>query len=335
MKICDGLAFDDALLVPKYSTVKSRKNVDLSVDLGKGVKLEIPIISANMKKVTGFDMCFKLAQLGGLPIMHRFYDSIEEQAKAFTQVVEADCKYVGVSVGVGRTGEETFNALVETGANIFCLDIAHADSLMAVNMVKYINKAAPQALLIAGNVATGSGAQRLADVGADVIKVGIGGGSICSTRIETGNGVPSLTALDEAYEQSMYGEKYKIIADGGLKKSGDITKALCFSHAVMLGNLLAGTDEAPGEIFSIDNILYKTYAGSSTHKTSHVEGVVASVPYKGPVENIIIRLMEGLRSGCSYQGAHNLKELREDPEFVSISNTGLIESRPHDVLVKS
>jgi len=333
MKIKEGLTFDDVLLVPKYSDVTSRKNVDLSVDLGKGVKLKIPVISANMKTVTGHDMAVKIDRLGGLPIMHRFYNSLEEQVNAFADMIVAGVKNVGVSIGVGRPGHDAFHALAEMGATIFCLDIAHADSESAVKLIKHVSKALPQALLIAGNVATTSGAQRLADAGADIIKVGVGPGSLCTTRIETGNGVPSLTALDDVYEQSRFGEKFKIIADGGLKNSGDITKALVFSHAVMLGNLLAGTHESPGTEYTLDGKKYKEYAGSSTYKTNHVEGVVGSVPYKGHVENVIIKLMEGLRSGCSYQGVHNLEDLKKDPEFVSITNVGLIESKPHDVIL--
>lgn len=335
MKIKTGFTFDDVLLVPKYSTIKSRKDVDLSVDLGKGVKLKIPVISANMKTITSESMCIALSNLGGLPIMHRFYESLDKQIDAFVELSKIDkiSLNVGVSVGIGLTGKNTFNALAEYGATIFCLDIAHADSLAAVEMIKYINKTLPHALLIAGNVATASAAQRLADAGADVIKSSIGGGSLCTTRIETGNGVPTLTALDEIYAQSNNGKNYKVIADGGIANAGAIVKSLCFSHAVMLGNLLAGTDEAPGDTIIHNGNKYKIYAGSSTHKTNHIEGVVGLVPCKGSVKNIVQSLMEGLRSGCSYQGVHNLDDLKKDPEFVSISNVGLVESRPHDVII--
>lgn len=157
--------------------------------------------------------------------------------------------------------------------------------------------------------------------------------SLCTTRVETGNGVPQLTALNNVYSHAKK-HGFKVIADGGLKNGGDITKALCFSHCVMLGNILAGTNEAPGDIITTDKGQYKQYAGSSTHKSNHVEGVVGLVPYKGPVTEVIKTLLEGVRSGLSYQGAHNLTELRRNPKFISISHAGLIESKPHSVLVK-
>jgi IMP dehydrogenase/GMP reductase len=157
--------------------------------------------------------------------------------------------------------------------------------------------------------------------------------SICLTRIEAGAGVPQLTALDEIYEQSDNGKKFKIISDGGLRKSGDCVKALCLSHVVMLGGMLAGTDEAPGETIVVDGKEFKTYSGSSTYKTSHVEGVTGLVANKGPVSKVIDNILQGIRSGCSYQGARNLEQLRKNYQFVSISNAGLIESKAHDVIV--
>lgn len=160
--------------------------------------------------------------------------------------------------------------------------------------------------------------------------------SICSTRIETGNGVPQMTVLEDIRKSLSYFpelKNVKIISDGGISKAGDIVKALCFADAVMIGNLLAGTDQAPGEIITQNGLKYKKYAGSSTHKTSHVEGVVGLVPYKGDAKQILKKLMEGVRSGMSYQGARNIKELQKDPQFVEISNSGLVESRPHDVLL--
>ena len=208
------------------------------------------------------------------------------------------------------------------------------------------------------------GAERLWYAGADIVKVGIGPGSLCTTRIETGNGIPQLTALidianrkawitnpnatefisniKEGGIKKMMEDEFKgtitrpiyTIADGGIKSAGDIVKALCFSDMVMAGNLFAGCNEAPGTIINIGGRTYKEYVGSSTHKGNHVEGVAAMVDCKGPYSNILTKLTEGLRSGCSYQGAHNLDELRKNPQFIKISSAGLRESHPHDVTIK-
>lgn len=344
MKIKTGYTFDDLLLIPKYSEVASRADVDLSVDLGKGVKLKMPIVSANMSNVTGHQMAGVMAgYVGGLPILHRFFPTANDIVKEF----ELACglanvcsgvqhPVVAASIGVQEQDLDLVERLVAGGCKVICIDVAHGDHALCRQMTSYIAKKFPKVLLIAGNVATGAAAAMLADDGADVIKVGIGGGSLCTTRIETGNGVPQLTALADVYARSQKrNHPFKIIADGGIRQAGDIVKALCFSHAVMLGNLLAGTDEAPGTIVNINGFPHKEYVGSSTHKHNHVEGVRAHVPCKGSVRSVIDHLMAGLKSGCSYQGACNLEELRENPEFVTISSAGLRESYPHDVILRT
>lgn len=336
MRVNPGYTFDDVLLVPKYSAIKSRTDVDTSVDLGKGVKLNIPIVSSNMKNVTGAKMGIEISSLGGLAILHRFYPDSNDQFEEFLTAqihLQAAKQQNNIGVSVGVNDYKLIDTMLqrEHGPNIICIDVAHGDSKACIDTTKYVSKNYPNVLLIAGNVATWHGAKALRQAGADVIKVGVGPGSICSTRIETGNGVPQLTALETIYEAAKV-DGFKIIADGGIKQAGDIVKALCFSDCVMLGNLLAGTDEAPGDvIITDDGIIHKQYAGSSTHKTSHVEGVIGLVNYKGPVKNVINRLMEGVRSGLSYQGACNLQELKNNPEFVSISHAGLVESKPHDI----
>jgi len=332
MNIVQGYTFDDVLLIPKKSSIKSREDIDLSVEFNKGIKLDIPVISANMTNVTGPAMASEIAQLGGMAILHRFVDDYEF-TEQFREAVYPSSDYynnVGVSVGIHDDDKELAEQAVKDGCRIICVDVAHGHHDNCLQMCDYVAKNFPDVLLIAGNVATVEGAKDLASVCVDVVKCGIGGGSLCSTRIETGNGVPQLSALDNIY-QELKDKNVSIIADGGIKKPGEITKSLCFSHAVMLGNLLAGTEEAPGNIIKVDGRDFKQYAGSSTHKSKHVEGVIGLVPYRGPVEQVITNLMEGLRSGLSYQGASNLNELRKDPQFVSISNAGLIESNPHDV----
>jgi IMP dehydrogenase/GMP reductase len=712
IEVRDGLTFDDVLLIPGYSEIESRSNIDTTVDFGKGVVLSKPFVSANMKTVTGPEMARKISELGGLAILHRFAN-LDEQIANFNDAIKGSSNpnNVGISVGV-NSSKDTSRIIEETNAKVVCVDVAHGDHKLSIDTVKYISKQYPNVLLIAGNVATGLGAKRLSDAGADVVKVGVGPGcfaagtrvlmsngtyknieeiipgdrvinkdglpksvlkafstgirnvskvrnsifykdtyvtpdhkyfvgdlssvsdttlksrgyskvlslstkskkskikwceiggeerkalliprnikfempdnfnekimirdgdngtssiktkidctlratydvgymfgsflgdghamitnngsadigsvhwhfglkesfiaeklqkcvkkitgknleieykdniilcslyhkplaellstfgkkiekhlpdkfmvnshnylqgvldglvdsggymeqggrinfhststklievfniivyclrgcfpnnqkdrisvenlnlanvqnfnspyigrinttaskrliddfqisklleyteteekvevfdltidcdthsfiadnaivhnSLCTTRVETGNGVPQLTALDDAYDWLKRSET-KIIADGGIKQAGDIVKALCFSHAVMLGSMFAGTTEAPGDIYEKDGIRYKMYAGSSTHKTNHIEGVAGKVPCKGSVEEIVQKLIEGVRSGLSYQGCENLEALRECPRFVRISSAGLKESHPHANLIK-
>ncbi len=327
MKIIDGLTFDDVLLVPRPSDVRSRSSVDVRVDFGRGVVSALPIIPANMKTVAGSSMADLMISLGGLVLVHRFM-TIDEQVALITER-SAHSTLIGASVGVRKEEYERADRLLEAGCRILCVDVAHGDHDLCSDMVRHL-RSKSDALIIAGNVATAVGALRLAEAGADVIKVGVGPGSLCTTRIETGNGVPQLTALAEVHAAREKSKtRFSIIADGGIRNAGDIVKALCFADAVMVGNLLAGTDEAPGEITIVDGARMRRYEGSSTHKMNHIEGVVTLVPEKGSARRLIERLMAGERSGCSYQGAHTLRELQRDPLFVRISHAGLTESHPH------
>lgn len=345
MNVTIGLCYDDVLLIPKYSGITHRSDVDLSVNLGKKIKLRLPVCSSNMLHVTETNMAVRLNALGGLPILHRFKNH-DEIIKMFqTSENDSDTYYadnlplcIGASVGVQIEDRTLVDRLYENRCKIICVDVAHGHHMNCANMVEWIAKRYPDILLIAGNVATAAGALLLYNAGADIIKTNVGSGSTCSTRIETGNGVPSLTALESVFEASCNGSidyrKFKIIADGGIRRASDLCLALCFSDVVMLGNLLAGTDEAPGDIVQINGVNCKKYAGSSTLKENHVEGVSGYVPLRGPISKIIDKLMQGLRSCCSYQGVNNLTDLKRDPKFVSISNAGLIESHPHDIMLK-
>lgn len=335
MKISEGLTFDDVLLVPKFSTIQSRNDVDTSVSLGKGINLKIPIVSANMKHVTGPQMARVISTLGGMALLHRF-DSLEQQVENYRLATSPTSEWdptsfydnIGVSIGV-KDHDISRQLIEQTKTKIVCIDVAHGHTESCIETARFISKEFPEVLLIAGNIVTAAAARHFAQVGVDVLKVGIGPGSLCSTRIETGNGVPQLTALDNVYEVMKFHPRVKIIADGGIKTPGDIVKALCFSHAVMIGNLLAATDETPGDFVKLnDGHLYKQYAGSSTFKTNHIEGVSKWVRYAGSTRTIVDKLLEGLRSGMSYQGADNLVRLRSNPEFVRITNSGLIESKP-------
>ena len=336
LNIRKGYTYDDLLLIPKYSTIKSRNDVDLSIDLGKGVELGIPIVSANMKQIASKELVLKIIEQGGLSLLHRFdKNPLVSQINLFKDCTEKHKSYennIGVSIGVKKQDFDYVGIYAENGIKIICLDIAHAHSLHAIEIISKIKSKYPKVLLIAGNVATKEAFCSLAKAGADVIKVGIGSGSICSTRIETGNGVPQLTAISECYDaMNEYYPNVKIIADGGIKKSGDVTKALCFSHGVMLGNMLAGSDEAVGDIININGSKHKMYAGSSTLKKEYVEGYSGAVTSTGPVQNVIEKILQGVRSGCSYQGAHNLEQLRKNPEFSLLTSNGLVESKAHDI----
>lgn len=349
--IREGLTFDDVLLVPQHSTVKSRSEIDISVKWGS-LSFKHPVIPANMKTITGKDMVHEICISGGLAILHRFM-SIEAQIAIATNTLDnfGDRNF-GVSLGVKDEDITNFHKFLEEGVRIFCIDVAHGDSQQCIDMIKAMRAINSQVFIIAGNVATGSGARRLWEAGANVVKVGVGPGSLCTTRIETGNGVPQLTALMDVaktqqelinlwktkdksdYPDGVTRRQFPIIADGGIKSAGDIVKALCFADMVMVGNLFAGSAETPGEIMSIDGKQFKNYVGSSTHKTNHIEGVAAIVPTKGKFQDILAKLLEGLRSGCSYQGAKDLVDLRDNPEFIRITNAGLKESHPHDVIIR-
>ena len=343
--IRDGLCFDDVLLVPQHSEVGSRSDVDISVNWG-GLHFKHPIIPANMMTVTGNEMAIEIIKSGGLAILHRFMDETEQIRIAKKVFDDHGNEHFAVSIGVKSNDREMVAKFRQAGVRIICIDIAHGDSKQCIDMTKWIKDKWSDMIVIAGNVSTGAAAERLWRAGADIVKVGVGPGSLCTTRVETGNGVPQLTALMDislvrlalamhnkvgypTINRPMY-----IIADGGIKSAGDVVKALCFADMVMVGNLFAGCTETPGKTLIIDGVSYKEYVGSSTHKANHVEGVAALVPTKGTYQSVLTKLLEGLRSGCSYQGCLNLKELRDNPEFIRITNAGLKESHPHDVILK-
>lgn len=330
------------LLIPKRSNIKSRDDVDLSVKLPKSeyllprdISLKIPIVSANMRTVTGVQLAITISNLGGLPILHRF-DSHMQLVLNWDMARKGSSGYVGASVGIKEEDKTLVRDLHNIGCSIICVDVAHGDHDRVYDFVADIRAKYPQILIIAGNVVTETGVNFLWSAGADIIKIGIGGGSLCLTRIETGNGYPQLSALNNICNgcyTDRDGQYPMFIADGGIRSAGDCVKSLVFADLVMIGNLFAGTDEAPGEIIQSNGLKYKRYEGSSTYKLNHIEGVSALVHYKGRLIDVVTKLVEGIRSGCSYQGAYNLQELKEDPEFVIISNAGLKESHPHSVIL--
>jgi len=336
----EGLTFDDVLLVPQHSNLPSRDCVSLDVKLAD-VGFCHPIIPANMEDVTTAKMAQAQARTGGLAILHRFS---KHPLEVYDWTVsDLPMKWrVGVSLGVHETDRELFKQYRERGVHFFCVDTAHGDSDLSVEMVTWLRSQDRKIGIIAGNVATSHGALRLWKAGADVVKVGVGPGSLCTTRIETGNGVPQLTALMDVHEARQryassiayqYGgtRRLYIIADGGIGSAGDCVKALCFADMVMCGRLFAGCDECGFP--NPENGLYKQYRGSSTHKSSHIEGVIARVPCAGPYEGVLAPLLDGIRSGCSYQGVALVPDLQKEPQLIRQTHAGLRESYPHDVVV--
>ena len=475
MSIREGITFDDVLLIPKFSSITSRSETDLSTRLSKNISLNIPLISANMDTVTESTMAVTMAREGGIGIIHRFL-TIEEQANQVLKVkrsgsvmienpyqindnqsistafeimndkevsgllvVNSESKLVGilterdvlfespnsdklvselmtkdvvtskpnttvseakeilknnrieklplidddrnihglfssqdilntenypdaskdkkgrplVGAAVGVKGDflERTEALLEANTDVIVVDIAHGHSENAITTVKNIKKAFPNCELIAGNVATAQGTEDLIKAGVDAVKVGVGSGSICITRVITGSGVPQLTAVMDCAEIA---KKYDvpIISDGGTRTSGDATKALAGgASTVMLGSMLSGTDESPGSTISKNGNRYKIYRGMASLAAARgrksketglvdladdlndyvAEGVDGFVPYKGTVTDILKQITGGIRSGLSYCGGHTISQMQENAEFIKMSGAGFAESKPHDV----
>lgn len=342
-----ALSYDDVLLVPKYSQINSRSEVDLSTEIAPNIKLKLPLISINMDTVTGVEMAIAMGKLGGLGFLPRF-DTPEVQAEKVSKVKAAGV-IAAAAIGCKNGFMDRAEKLVNAGATILTLDIAHGHmqkSLDATSQMK--QHFGDKVAIISGVVATYEGARDLFKAGADSVRVGLGPGTICTTRIVTGFGVPQVTALLEAARAAREFKK-TILADGGTKNSGDLVKGLaCGASAVVSGSQFAGTDEAPGDIIEVGGRMYKEYNGSTSavekerqmkkdnsdkdsNYIKHVEGVAAHVPYKGPVANIIESMEAGIRSGLSYAGAKNIPELWEKAEFIRISPAGMQESRAHDV----
>ncbi len=331
--------FDDVLLVPQYSDILSRSEIDLSTDIiidGEENKLGIPIISSPMDTVTGYRMAAELSKLGGLGIIHR-YNSIEQQAQEVRQAISLDAKIVGAAVGANGDFLERTKALVEAGAKVICIDVAHGHHILVKNAIQSIKNLYPTLHVMAGNVATAEGFKFLEDCGADSIRVGIGGGSACSTRIQTGHGVTNLASLSACLEVR---KKAKIIIDGGIKNYGDIVKALAFgSDYIMLGSMLAGVDESPTETYEdmITMSKRKPYRGMASkeaqmswrNKSSSPEGVSSSVPYVGSLKEKIEELAGAVRSGLSYSGVRNIQDLHDNCLYSIVSPASQQESKPH------
>jgi IMP dehydrogenase len=359
-KIQNGLTYGDLLLVPQYSEVVP-KDVTTKSRLTNSIKLNIPIVSAAMDTVTESNMAIAMALCGGVGFIHKNL-SIQDQAKHVAMVkahsvdlnkyplanVDVNNKLiVGAAVSIASNNVERVQAIADAGVDVITIDSAHGDSLNVINAITKIKEKFPQIQLVAGNIATKDGAKHLIKAGVDALKVGIGPGSICTTRVISGVGVPQLTAINEVYEYAKR-KHIPIIADGGIRYSGDITKALAMgADCVMLGGLLAATAESPGKIITINKQKYKSYVGmgsmvamkrgsSDRYFQNNVdasklvpEGVEASLKYKGSVIDILFQLVGGLRSGMGYCGAQTIDDLKKKARFVGITISGFNESHVH------
>lgn len=349
-----GLTYDDVLLLPDASDVVPSE-VQTKTQLTRNISLDIPLVASAMDTVTESPMAIAMAKAGGIGIIHRNL-SIEEQV-THVKLVKGAGLIVGAAVGVGDDGFARAQALIDAGVDVVVVDTAHGHHRAVLEAIEKIKNSYADQEVIGGNVATRAGAQALINAGADAVKVGVGPGSICTTRVVAGVGVPQVTAIMEAAKACRKSD-VPLIADGGLQYSGDIAKAIVSgADSVMLGSLLAGCDESPGELVEIQGKKYKTYRGmgslgamqSRGEKKSYSkdrymqddvlsedklvpEGIEGKVAYRGSLATVAHQLIGGLRSGMGYAGAATIDELKRNGRLVQITFAGLQESHPHDVV---
>lgn len=364
-----GLTFDDVLLLPGYADF-SRSDISLSTNITKKIKINIPFVSSPMDTVTESRLAIALAKMGGIGFIHRNF-SISDQAEEVKKVKEQNL-LVGAAIGAGKASEDRIKALVEVGVDVLLVDSADGFKKPVIDTTRYIKQTYPQVEVISGSVATADGAQAIIEAGADGIRVGMGPGAICTTRIISGMGVPQITAILETVKATKK-SSIPIIADGGIKYSGDMAKALAAgASAVMMGGFFAASEEAPGKVVTltrtqvprrfqsifkqdVEEYKFKEYRGMGSegamkrgaqvksegefHGKSYkdrvlvAEGVEGLVPVKGTVETLVEQAIGGIRSGMYHVGAKSLPEFWEKAKFIQITQASLTESHPHDILV--
>ena len=335
-----AITFDDVLLVPAYNHWESRRVVDISMrDRSGKLELGLPLMSSNMDSITELAMADFMGDHKAIGVLHRFM-SIEQNVAMWR-----DCKHLTfASIGCAEQDLLRTEALRDAGATHFCIDVAHAHAKYVGRTLKNVREMlGREACIMAGNVATYAGADYLASSGADIIKVGIGGGSVCTTRVKTGFGVPSLTAIRECAKVDR-----SVVADGGMRSPGDLVKALAFgADFLMIGSMLAGTRPTPGEVKSRvdeqgEHMRFKVYRGMASSEVQDdyhggmaewktAEGVSVEVPYREDEEDIIADIIGGLRSGLTYGGANDIKQLQRKLDYVLVTPAGRAESLPHKV----
>ena len=345
--IKEALTFDDVLLLPKYSNVLP-SNTDIFLNLTKKIYLKVPFLTSAMDTVTESKMATAIAIEGGMGIIHRNLN-IKNQSSEVKKV-KSKSLLVGAAIGTNKEDLDRARSLISNGVDLIVIDTAHGHSEKVLKTLSKIKKITKKIPVCVGNIATGEAAKKLYNSGADIIKVGIGPGSICTTRMVAGIGVPQISAIMDV-KKALKKRNVKIISDGGIKFSGDIAKALAAgADAIMMGSIFAGTEESPGKKFKIKGKIYKQYrgmgsigamsAGSANRyfqknfkdKSKFVpEGVEGRVEYKGKVSKIIYQLQGGLRSSMGYIGAKNLKEINKKAKFVKITKAGFYESMVHSV----
>jgi len=345
--IKEALTFDDVLMLPRYSDVLP-VDTNISLSLTKNINLKVPFLSSAMDTVTESNMAIAMAKIGGIGVVHRNL-KIKKQSEEVKKVKRKKL-LVGAAIGTSVEDLDRARSLYDSGVDLIVIDTAHGHSakvLKALSQIKKINNKTP---ICVGNIATGEAAKKLYNSGADIIKVGIGPGSICTTRMVAGIGVPQISAVMEV-KKALKKKKIKIISDGGIKFSGDIAKALAAgADAIMMGSIFAGTDESPGKKFKVKGKIYKHYRGMGSigamssgsanryfqknykDKSKFVpEGVEGRVEYKGSVSKIIYQLQGGLKSSMGYIGAKNLGEIKSQAKFIKITKAGFYESMVHSV----
>ncbi len=340
MKIKETLTYDDVLLEPQYSDIKTRREVTIGGHLSTchpphyRCDLSLPIIASPMDTVSESAMAVAMWQAGGLAVIHR-YNTIEQQVAILDQVIYAGGN---AAAAIGTTGDylERASALYEMGVRILCVDVAHGHHILMKEALHELREVFGGSVhIMAGNIATVEGYNDLVDWGADSVRCNIGGGSICSTRVQTGHGVPGLQTIIDCAKSK---RRASIIADGGIRNSGDIVKALAAgADFVMLGSLLSGTDETPGDVINTREGKLKSYRGMASKdaqvewrgRTASLEGIATTVPCKGPVGDVLDELGRGICSGLSYSGARNIAELQKKAKFIHQTGSGQIESSTH------
>ena len=347
--IKEALTFDDVLLKPCFSNVLPSET-NISLNLSKNILLQTPFLSSAMDTVTESLMAIAMAKSGGIGIIHRNF-TISKQSK---EVLKVKKKGLCVGAAIGTSSEDLIRArtLLDSGVDLIVIDTAHGHTKGVASVLKEVKASFPDLDVVVGNIATGAAAKYLVDLGADAVKVGIGPGSICTTRIIAGVGYPQLSAVLQVAE-AIKGSGVPIIADGGIRYTGDIPKAIAAgASCVMLGSLLAGTKESPGETIIFEGRKFKSYRGMGSVEAMNKgskdryfqdveddikklvpEGIVGRVPYKGELVESIHQFLGGLKAGMGYCGSANVDELRDQGKFVQLTASGIRESHPHNIQI--
>ena len=334
----EALTYNDVLLAPQYSDIRSRSEVNIGSALDGPyayVPLSLPIIASPMDTISEEEMGVAMWQEGGVAVIHR-YNTIDRQIEIMDHIIVLCQANAAAAIGTSGDYLERATALYDVGTRILCVDVAHGHHILMKEALHELRDCFGDSVhIMAGNVATLEGYNDLVDWGADSVRCNIGGGSICSTRIQTGHGVPGLHTIIECARSD---RNAPIIADGGIRNSGDIVKALAAgADFVMLGSMLSGTDETPGDVVKTREGKFKSYRGMASAdaqiewrgKTASLEGIATTVPCKGPVGDILADLERGIRSGFSYSGARSLKELQATARFIRQTPSGQAESATH------